>query len=82
MAKPIFVVQIPHSQRLTGEQVSTFDANLYKKLHGEYHILIVSSNTDDIRFDCFNDKDLREEDFVSYHNIIMDMYKQIIDATV
>lgn len=56
MAKPIFVIRLPHE----ANNQFPYD-NVSDHLH-DYHVITVPEDRDDIAFECFNTKDARDID--------------------
>ena len=60
MIKPIFLVGVPNI--MGGEELKTAQLELAKKLEG-YYVLIYATNSKDLDFKCFYEKDITDITF-------------------
>ena len=76
MAKPIFVVGIPNKfYQLDSEIIEKIQTNLDKRFN-DYHVLVYSQYiTDDLKFDCFYEKDFNEVKYKELKKIVKEKLK-------
>lgn len=73
MAKPIFIIDVP---------VEVPPKNLIKlsnqitELLTDYHVLVVTSSTEEIKFSCFYEKDMTEIKFEELKQLVRDKLKE------
>lgn len=67
-AKPIFTVGLPTS-RLSMSDMDEISKTLETKMP-DYYILVYGVSEEDVKFDCFYEKDLKEVDFEELKEIV------------
>lgn len=72
MAKPIFLVKVPHES--DGEYLRHIQNILENKLT-DYHVLAVGCDVNDLEFQCFFEKDFGEINFEELKSIVSEQFK-------
>jgi hypothetical protein len=69
MAKPIFTIHIPNINNV--EEHRQIQEYLQRKFN-DYHVLVYSSDKEEIEFKCFFEKDFNEVKFEELKKIVSD----------
>ena len=67
MSKPIFIIGLP--AETNSDQMDSIQKNLYKQFK-DYHVLVYCAFEDDIRFECFYEKDFNEVKYEELKQIV------------
>ena len=72
MAKPIFTIGVPNKSNK--EQIDNLYSILENKLQ-DYHVLIYYNYKEEVKFDCFYEKDFNKVKYEELKNIVKDRLK-------
>ena len=71
-AKPIFIIGLPNE--LPEEGYTEFEKHISEKLN-DYHVLIFTHSGDEIKFECFYEKDFNKVKYEELKEIIREQIK-------
>jgi len=69
MAKPILTIGIPNIEHHKLRQ--EIEDNIQRRFN-DYHVLVYSTTKDDIKFECFFEKDFNEVKYEELRQLILD----------